>query len=130
MSEVIKIKSKGIKQGASNLPKDIDSRDLAEQERERFEQDTKQRKSLVVWMIVVVSIWACLYGLRCRYGDCFVREVERCCYVRFAYDNHSECDRLGYGCFERLVPTEEIKFVFSRKAVIHLYGLSLFFVCL
>lgn len=57
MSEVIKIKSKGIKQGASNLPKDIDSRDLAEQERERFEQDTKQRKSLVVWMIVVVSIW-------------------------------------------------------------------------
>lgn len=80
----------------------------------------------MVWMIVVVSIWACLYGLRCRYGDCFVWEVERCCYVRFAYDNHSECDRLGYGCFERLVPTEEIKFVFSRKAVIHLYGLSLF----
>lgn len=40
-----------------NLPKDIDKSDMAEQERLRFQQDTEQRKTLVIWMMVVVSLW-------------------------------------------------------------------------
>jgi hypothetical protein len=40
-----------------NLPKDIDRDDMRVQEQERFKQDTEQRKTLVVWMIIVVSLW-------------------------------------------------------------------------
>lgn len=40
-----------------NLPKDIDRDDMRVQERERFKQDTEQRKTLVIWMIIVVSSW-------------------------------------------------------------------------
>ncbi len=40
-----------------NLPKDIDRDDMQAQERERFKQDTEQRKILVIWMMFVVSLW-------------------------------------------------------------------------
>lgn len=44
-----------------NLPKDIDRDDMRVQEQERFKQDTEQRKTLVVWMIIVVSLWLFFY---------------------------------------------------------------------
>lgn len=41
----------------ANLAKDIDKSSMMEQEKERFKQDTDQRKALVIWMMVVVSMW-------------------------------------------------------------------------
>lgn len=42
----------------SNDDTDIFSREV--QQKMRFQQDTKQRKTLVIWMMVVVSFWLVL----------------------------------------------------------------------
>lgn len=40
-----------------NLFKDVDKSTMEEQERLRFKQDTEQRRTLVKWMMIVVSLW-------------------------------------------------------------------------
>jgi len=40
-----------------NLATDIDRSDMKSQEIERFRQNTAQRKTLVRWMMFVVSLW-------------------------------------------------------------------------
>ena len=45
------------KEETPNLSKDIDKSSMIEQEKERFKQDTGQRKTLVIWMMIVVSLW-------------------------------------------------------------------------
>lgn len=40
-----------------NIPKDIDVITKDNQERARYIQDTKQRRTLVLWMLFVVSFW-------------------------------------------------------------------------
>jgi len=40
-----------------NNPIDVDILPISKQEAIRFGQDTKHRKLLVIWMIIVVSIW-------------------------------------------------------------------------
>lgn len=38
---------------------DIDNEDIAFQERERYKQDTKQRKFLAHWVVIISSVWLC-----------------------------------------------------------------------
>lgn len=44
------------KYNAPNSP-DLDVKSLEEQESERFGQDTGHRRTLIIWMIVIISAW-------------------------------------------------------------------------
>lgn len=44
---------------------------------ERFKQDTKQRKTLVVWMIIVVSVWLAAVLVFTVFGNVWCLKIDK-----------------------------------------------------
>lgn len=44
----------------ATVREDIDEDSIEKQEQIRFKQDTRHRHGLIVWMMVLISVWLCL----------------------------------------------------------------------